>query len=177
VEFVAGQRAVATARRDYTTLTEAASLFSAHIYDVPQQVRKSLDEVRTLRKQREQSLEELADAQATALLAETPEQDGHKLIVRTFAERDMNSLKLLAQKLTRLAPNAVALLASTSPQPSLVFAQSPGQPFDMGTLLKQALQKLNGRGGGSKDFAQGGAPSADSLPAALDEAVRAIPVP
>jgi alanyl-tRNA synthetase len=177
VEFVAGQRAVATARRDYTTLTEAASLFSAHIYDVPQQVRKSLDEVRTLRKQREQSLEELAEAQATALLAETPEQDGHKLIVRTFAERDMNSLKLLAQKLTRLAPNAVALLASTSPQPSLVFAQSPGQPFDMGTLLKQALQKLNGRGGGSKDFAQGGAPSADSLPAALDEAARTIPVP
>lgn len=174
VEFVAGQRALATARRDFSTLTEAASLFSAHIYDVPQQVRKSLDEVRTLRKQREQSLEELAEAQAVALLAETPEQNGRKLIVRTFSDRDMNSLKLLAQKLTRLAPNAVALLASTSPQGSMVFAQSPGQPFDMGALLKQALQKLNGRGGGSKDFAQGGAPSADSLPAALDEAARGI---
>ena len=35
VEFVAGQRAVATARRDFTTLTETAALFSAHIYDVP----------------------------------------------------------------------------------------------------------------------------------------------
>src|SRR4051812_39614947 len=35
VEFVAGQRAVATARRDFTTLTETAALFSSHIYDVP----------------------------------------------------------------------------------------------------------------------------------------------
>jgi alanyl-tRNA synthetase len=31
VEFVAGQRAVATARRDFTTLTETAALFSAHL--------------------------------------------------------------------------------------------------------------------------------------------------
>jgi alanyl-tRNA synthetase len=176
IEFVCGQRAVANARRDYTTLTEAASLFSAHIYDVPQQVRKLLDEIRSLRKQREQSLEELAEAQAVALLAETPEQNGRKLVVRTFADRDMNSLKLLAQKLTRLAPNAIALLASTSPQPSLIFAQSPGQPFDMGALLKQTMQKLNGRGGGTKDFAQGGAHSAELLSAALDEAARTIGV-
>jgi len=179
VEFVAGQRAVATARRDFATLTESAALFSAHLYDVPQQVRKSLEEIRTLRKRHEQSLEELAEAQAAGLLAETPETNGRKLIVRTFAERDMNSLKLLAQKLTRLAPNAIALLASQSPQPSLVFAQSPGQPFDMGALLKQTMQKLNGRGGGSKDFAQGGAASpsalpAEALPAALDDAARNI---
>src|SRR5207302_3182572 len=44
VEFVAGQRAVATARRDFLTLTETAALFSAQLYDVPQQARKSLDE-------------------------------------------------------------------------------------------------------------------------------------
>src|SRR5208282_3699883 len=58
IEFVAGQRAVATARRDYTTLTETAALFSAHIYDVPQQARNALDEIKSLRKQREQSQEE-----------------------------------------------------------------------------------------------------------------------
>ena len=70
VEFVAGQRGVATARRDFSTLTESAGLFSAHIYDVPQQVRKSLDEIRSLRKQRERLLEDLAEVQAAAILAE-----------------------------------------------------------------------------------------------------------
>ena len=167
VEFVAGQRAVATARRDFTALTETAALFSAHIYDVPQQARKSLDEIRTLRKQREQSHEELAAAQAAALLAETAEVNGRKLVVRTLADRDLNFVKLLAQKLTRLSPHAIALLAVTSPQPSLVFAQSTGLPFDMGALMKETMTKLSGRGGGSKDLAQGGVPNADGIEAVL----------
>jgi len=176
IEFVAGQRAVATARRDFTTLTDTAGLFSAHIYDVPQQARKSLDEVRTLRKQREQAQEELAVAQAAALLAETPESNGRRLVIRTFSERDMNSLKLLAQKLTRLANNVLVLLASTSPQPSVVFAQSAGQPFDMGALMKQTMAILNGRGGGSKDIAQGGVRTADGLQSALDAATKTLSV-
>jgi alanyl-tRNA synthetase len=172
VEFVAGQRAVATARRDYTALSETAALFSAHIYDVPQQARKSLDEIRTLRKQAEQSQEELAAAQATAILAETPESNGRKLIVRTYSDRDMNFVKLLAQKLTRQAANAIALLATTSPQPALIFAQSAGQPHDMGKMLKEVLTKLGGRGGGSKDMAQGGISSAAGVEAAISEVAK-----
>jgi alanyl-tRNA synthetase len=179
VEFIAGQRAVATARRDFTTLTEAAGLFSAHIYDVPQQARKSLDEIRTLRKQREQSLEELAEAQAAALLAETQETNGRKLIVRSFAERELNSVKLLAQKLTRLAPNVIALLGTASPQPSLVFARSQSsdpdaQPLDMGALMKQTMATLGGRGGGSKDMAQGGVASGDGIEAAIKELAQRL---
>jgi alanyl-tRNA synthetase len=173
VEFVAGLRAVATARRDFSALTGTAALFSANIYDVPQQARKSLDEIRSLRKQREQSLEELADAQATALLAEIPEKNGRKLVVRTLSDRDLNFVKLLAQKLTRQA-TSIALLATSSPQPALVFAQSAGQPDDMAALLKQTMAKLGGRGGGSKDLAQGGVPSSEGLADALAEAAKAL---
>jgi alanyl-tRNA synthetase len=49
----------------------------------------------------------------------------------------------------------------------LVFAQSAGQPFDMGALMKETMTKLGGRGGGSKDLAQGGIPSADGIDANL----------
>jgi alanyl-tRNA synthetase len=174
VEFVAGQRAVSAARRDFSTLTETAALFSAHIYDVPQQARKALDEIRSLRKQREQSQEELAAAQALSLLAETAESHGRKLVVRTFSDRDLNFLKLLAQKLTRQSSPVIALLATESPQPALVFAQSAGQPHDMGALLKQTMAKLGGRGGGSKDLAQGGAPKSDGLAAALATAAQTL---
>jgi alanyl-tRNA synthetase len=172
VEFVAGQRAVSTARRDFTALTETASLFSAHIYDVPPQARKALDEIRSLRKQAEQSQEELAAAHATSLIAETPETNGRKLISRTYSDRDLNFIKLLAQKLTRQAPNVIALIAATSPQPSVVFAQSSGQSGDMGKLMKEMMAEHGGRGGGSKDMAQGGVPSADDIAAVLAEATQ-----
>jgi alanyl-tRNA synthetase len=173
VEFVAGQRAVATSRRDFSTLTETAAMFSAGLYDVPQQARKSLDEIRLLHKQLEQSQDELAAAQAATLLAETPETQGRKLVIRTFSGRDLNFLKLLAQKLTRQSP-AIALLATESPQPALVFAQSAGQPHDMGALLKETMAKLGGRGGGGKDLAQGGAPKSDGIAAALAAAAAAL---
>jgi alanyl-tRNA synthetase len=176
VEFVAGQRAVGIARRDFSTLSETAGLFSAHIYDVPQQAGKALDEVRSLRKQREQVLEELAGVQAAALLAETPEAQGRKVVVRTFSDREMSFLKLLAQKVTRAPGNAVALLATTSPQPAVVFAQSAGQPFDMGALLKETLVKLGGRGGGSKDMAQGGVGKTEGIDLALSAAAAEISV-
>ncbi|HET9406758.1 MAG TPA: DHHA1 domain-containing protein [Candidatus Sulfotelmatobacter sp.] len=174
VEFVAGQRAVATARRDFSALTEAAGLFSAHIYDVPQQVRKSLDEIRSLRRQREQSQEELAAAQATALLAETQEIDGRKLVVRFFPDCDVNFVKLLAQKITRQASKAIALLAAGQPQASALFAQTPGSPYDMGALLKTTLAKFGGRGGGSKDMAQGGLPNSAVIEEVLQEASQIV---
>jgi alanyl-tRNA synthetase len=174
VEFVAGQRAVLTARRDFRALTETAALFSANIYDVPTQARKSLDEIRLLRKHDEQISGELASAQAANLLAETPEQNGRKLIVRSFVDRDLNSLKLLAQKLTHQASSVIALLAAESPQPVLVFAQSPGQPNDMSVLLKQAIASAAGRGGGSKDLAQGGVPNVNALASALSSAAQSL---
>src|ERR1041385_3837101 len=53
VEFVCGQRAVRTARKDYTTLAESAGLFSAHLWDLPQQIRKAQEEAKGARRQRE----------------------------------------------------------------------------------------------------------------------------
>jgi len=169
VEFVCGKRAIATARRDYMTLAESASLFSSHIWEVAQQIRKSQEEARAERKSGEQVQEELAGLYAKQLLAETSENSGRKVVVRVFADRDSAFTKLLAQRLTRQSPNVVAFLGSTGGQPTLVFAQSPGQPFDMGALMKETLAQFGGRGGGSKDMAQGGPAKAEGLEVTLAE--------
>src|SRR6267378_4701312 len=174
VEFVCGQRAVSTARRDFTALSDAAVRFSSHLWELPQQVRKSLDEIKSLRKQLEQSREELAAAFAESILATESESNGRKLIARNFPDRDLAFIKFLAQKVTRQSSNAVALLATTSEQPALVFAQSPGLPFDMATLMKQTMAKLGGRYGGSKDMAQGGVPKAEGIEAALCDVAALI---
>jgi alanyl-tRNA synthetase len=169
VEFVCGKRAVATARRDYTVLAESGSLLSSHIADIPQQIRKLQEESRASRKSREQMLEELADWQARHMLAETAEHAGRKIIVRTFPDRDLAFIKLLGQRLTRQGAEVVAFLGVTSDQPAIVFAQSSGQPFDMGGLMRKMLTRVGGRGGGSKDMAQGGPLQVEGLEAALAE--------
>jgi alanyl-tRNA synthetase len=169
VEFVCGRRAVATARRDYNALAESASLSSSHLWDVPQQVRKFQEEVRAFRKEGERLLEEIAGLYAHQLLHDTPDDNGRRVAVRVLPERDLAFTKLLAQKLTRSGSNVIALLGSTSGQPVLVFSQSSGQPFDMGNLMKEVLARLGGRGGGSKDLAQGGPAKVELIEAVLRE--------
>jgi alanyl-tRNA synthetase len=169
VEFVCGKRAVATARHDYSVLAESGGLLSSHIWDIPQQLRKLQEEARAARKSGEHLLEELAALYASRLLAETSESGGRKIIIRTWPDRDLTFIKLLAQRLTRQSAGVVALLGTTSEPPALVFAQSPGQQFDMGGLMKEMLARLGGRGGGSKDMAQGGPTRIEGLEPALAE--------
>lgn len=174
VEFVCGKRAVATARHDYQVLVESAGLLSSHIWDVAQQIRKAQEEARASRKSGEQLLEELAGFYAGRLLDETPERDGRKIVCRVFSDRDLTFIKLLAQKLTRQNSNVIALLGVTSGQPALVFAQSAGQASDMAALMKEALARLGGRGGGSKDMAQGGPAQVEGLEGTLSELAAAL---
>jgi alanyl-tRNA synthetase len=158
VEFACGLRAVSTARRDYTTLTEAAAVYSSHIYDVPEQIRKSLAEAKSAAKAQHKLLEELAELYAQRLLAQAA--GSPRMIMQVFPERDAIFIKLLGQKLTAGNSDVIALLASGAGQPTLVFAQSPGQKSNMGQLMKEAMAQLGGRGGGSVDLAQGGVPKA-----------------
>jgi alanyl-tRNA synthetase len=168
VEFVCGTRAISHARKDFETLTAAAALFSSHLWDVPVQVSKLMDENRTAAKQVHHTNEEVAELLAVQTISNAGVEEGIKLIVRLLPERDLAFTKLFAQKLTSQAGDCVVLLAAGAGQPALVFAQSPGLPHDMGALMKQAMSLLGGRGGGSHDLAQGGVPD----PARTQEALE-----
>ena len=170
VEFVCGLRAVATARQDYATLTQAAAYFSAHIRELPQQVEKSIQESKAAGKVQHKLLEELAELYAERLLCKATSSP--RIISHFFTERDPTFIKLLAQKLTESQPDMTALLASGSGQLALVFAQSPGMKANMGQLMKEAMTKLGGRGGGSADLAQGGFSAGAKEPAEIESVLQ-----
>jgi len=174
VEFVAGARAVRTARKDYETLAEAGTLFSTHLWEVPSQIRKNQDDAKSAAKQQHKLHEEIAELLAAKMLGDTPESNGEKLISAVLADRELAFAKLLAQKLTASAKNCVALLGAAAGQPGLVFAQSPGMKHDMGALMNEAMASLGARGGGNRDMAQGGAPDAGALQGAIDKAASGI---
>jgi alanyl-tRNA synthetase len=173
VEFVCGLRAVRTARRDFETLTDTAALFSTHIWEVPQQAHKALNEIKSAQKAQHHLLEEVAELQAEHLLKAATNRGSFKLVAQFFPDRDLGFIKMLAQKLTR-SDKAVALLSCGGSQPSLVFGQTPGLGTDMGALMKRIVQQIGTRGGGNRDMAQGSAPDDASAEQALLEAAGAL---
>jgi alanyl-tRNA synthetase len=116
---------------------------------------------------------------ALAALHNQAETNGRKIVVRAFSDRDIGFAKLFAQKVTRAGTPAIALVGSSADPPGLVFAQTssqtssqnlaqgsggtPGSTADMGALLKRVLSSVGGRGGGSRDFAQGGVPAGSNI--------------
>jgi len=89
------------------------------------------------------------------LLAEASQTNGYALITASFDGRDAGEVRLLASRLT--TGSGVAVLMGTSGEKAqLIFARSADLTFNMGALLKDAVGKLGGRGGGQPNFAQGG---------------------
>jgi alanyl-tRNA synthetase len=168
VEFVCGDRALRIARRDYATLTEAAGLFSGHIYDVPQQIKKTLDEMKAAQKRQHALLEEIAELRAAELSSKARAVGKFKVVQQVFADRDLTFIKLLAQKLTK-CPGVLVLLGSTASPAAVVFARSADVEADVSALMKEAMATVGGRGGGSKDLAQGGVPDAARVAPLLDQ--------
>ena len=64
-------------------------------------------------------------------------------------------------------PGAIALIGVKGSPSALFFAQTPGGKANLSDVMKQTLAKFGGRGGGTRDFAQGGGMPEDQLEAAL----------
>ena len=175
VEFVCGLRAVVAARRDFELLGDAAALYPCAHADLPSNIGKQRDEARQVQKREARLVEELAELKAAQLLRDAPMQtQGTKLIAEIYDDRDANFIKLLAQKLTRSESRVIALMGSAQSPPAVVFARSSDLSPDMGSLLRELVTAAGGRGGGGKDFAQGGVPNAKQLQSILDQAKSRI---
>ena len=182
IEFVAGTRALADYRRANKTARAVAGLFSAGRDDAAKLTTRMLEENKELHR-RVRSLEEIAaHVEAEALLRGSSPSGTEgvigkpdlRVIAKVFDNRDAESLKHLAQALIANS-RVVALLGSRDHEAArLVFARSSDAPGDMNVLMKDACAKLDGRGGGKPDMAQGGGKNVEKLAEALDIAARAL---
>lgn len=163
VEFVCGLRAVRAARWDFDTLTKIARLYSAAAEDTPALVASTLEQAREADKQRRKLAIALAERTGQELYeAAAPGTDGvRRHEAATAAGAIAEETRTLAQAFT--ARGKGIFVASGQNPPSVLLAVSAETKLHAGNLLKEALQAVGGRGGGSAQMGQGSAPSAEAL--------------
>jgi alanyl-tRNA synthetase len=187
VSFLCGGRAISAVRADDALLSQLGREFSVGRADLPAALARAKADIRAASKERQTLREELANYHAARLLVEDPPQNDLRIVRRVFADRDAEYIKLLASRVTSAAPHTIALLASTQQQQTqqqqspatVVMASSQDLGRNAGEMLRAALARSGGRGGGSASLAQG-LVSRDQLDSTLDglEAVlRSRPVP
>jgi len=177
IQFMAGARVLADYRKANATGRDVAALFSAGREDSPALVARLIDENKKLAR-RVRELDEIAcrvEAQDLIRSAGPNASAGTAIIInQVFDDRSADSLKHLALGLIA-HPNVVALLGSRdSDTARLVFARSADARGDMNTLMRQACEIVDGRGGGKPEIAQGGGKKVAALAEALEAAARSL---
>ncbi len=156
VEFVCGQRAVASARHDFALLHRAGLALSVGSDDIPAAIERLQAEAKSSAKERQKLREDLANYHAVRLAVEVMIQDNLRLVRRVFTDRDREYVRLLASRLTATVPRTVALFISAETDPARIFlARSQDMKLHCGEVLREALAAYGLRGGGSPDLAQG----------------------
>lgn len=155
VEFVCGRRALRSARSDSLTLSEAARLFSTGLENVPTLIAKQAEELRAGARARQKLMEQVVEYKAAGLWRAAPEKNGRRIIRQILESEDEAEAKLLAHAVAKVGPS-VALIGVRGKPATLYFAQSPGGRTNLGAILRETVSRIGGKGGGSRDFAQGG---------------------
>ncbi len=157
VEFVCGGRALAAAREDRRLLLESARALGGAAGDVPALVARAAEERRQNERQRKELQSRLAAYEARSLWEEAAAGRGSvRTVQRVLEGAEADYLRLLATRIVELG-RGVALLGAR-PGGHLVFAQAAGLAGDMNVVLRAVLAETGGKGGGTRDFAQGSCP-------------------
>jgi alanyl-tRNA synthetase len=151
VEFVCGLRAVRAARRDFELLTGVAGSLSVGTGDVPGRVASLLEDAKAAAKERRGLIEELARAEAVALVTEAIEG---AVVRAVFVDKDMEFAKQVAAKAAGFGRPAV-VGATNGSEGAIAVARPAGSMVDCSKVLREVLSAAGARGGGSAERAQG----------------------
>ncbi len=169
ISFTAGWEALDDYGAKHETVTELALGFSAQPGEVTARVEALRLELTEAKRALTLSRHKLAQRLAERLHKEAPNGP----IIHILPEEDADLLGPLAQELVAYEGVTALLGAVQEDRAQLLFARHEGGSADMRGALRTALERLNGRGGGSAARAQGGG-DAEGLAAALGAAANQL---
>jgi alanyl-tRNA synthetase len=171
VEAVAGTAAMQAVARRERVLREAAEILKIAPGEVPQRLRKLLDEQRALEKELATLQGRLAASRADDLVAGARQVNGVAVVVGRIDGLDAEGLRAVADRLRdRLGSGVVCVGSAVDGKVSLVAAVTKDltKRIQAGKLIQEVAKAAGGTGGGRPDLAQAGAKD----PGRLDDALQ-----
>jgi alanyl-tRNA synthetase len=173
VEAVAGTAAMQAVVRRERLLREAADILKIAPGEVPQRLRKLLDEQRALEKELAGLHGRLAASKADDLVAGARQVNGIAVVAGRIDGLDAEGLRAVADRLRdRLGSGVVCVGSAVDGKVNLVAAVTKDltKRVHAGKLVQEVATAAGGSGGGRPDLAQAGAKDAGRL----DDAIQRV---
>ncbi|MGX9756119.1 DHHA1 domain-containing protein [Clostridioides difficile] len=171
IEFLAGKRAVDEVLKRDVYLTKICRYLSCSEEDAINGIVNLNEKVEdSLSKKRK--LEEIVAKYQVKEMVENANKIGNVSVVKkTYDEEDLKYVNKIANKITEDENNIALLAVRFEEKINLIFACSKNlKAVNMGSLLKDAISLIDGKGGGSQVLAQGGGKNNGNLESTFDYA-------
>lgn len=129
------------------------------------------NEVKNLEKKYKEEKSKLALNDLSGYEAKIEEKNGNKILITIVENQEVNILKDIVDTLLNKMGNGFILIANVHGNEANLIARNNLEHISSGDIMKEVTSKLNGKGGGSKTFAQGGGKDISKLEEVL-EAVK-----
>lgn len=154
VHFLCGYRALTEARENARVIKSLGQKLSSGREGLEQAVDRIQAEFADARKQLGAAERTLAGQVGRELAARG------RVVVEVFEGKGIEYLRSVATAAVQ-APGKVAVLGGTGGASSVVLARSADVAIDLRPLFKDVLAPIQGKGGGTANFVQGGGPGKD----------------
>ena len=171
-EFVCGERAVQDYAMRRNLIQQLTTSLHIGLPELPHAVTRLQATLDGQRKALEDAQSKLAVYEAQELTQTAEQIGGVPVVVKAFADRSVDHVRLVAQHIAD--GGGVALLGVRANKAQFIFTRAVGLPYDMRAALQAANAIVGGRGGGKPDAAQGGGPDVAKLDEALQAAAQTL---
>ncbi|WP_257029083.1 alanyl-tRNA editing protein [Neobacillus driksii] len=153
VQFVCGNRVLKQLSQKHKVLMELTKLLNAPEKEMQPAVVRLLEHAKTAEKELEHAKETMLHYEAKNLLDNVES----KIVSHVFQNRSIQELQKLARNIIAKEEDKIVLFVSHNENRlQLVCARGTTDKASMKKVIGEALPFINGKGGGSDSFAQGG---------------------
>lgn len=168
VEFLCGKRGIKDYRRKYRILKNLSQSLTAGLDELCDSILRMKEELLSERKRAAKLEEKLVDFETKEILS-----SGEGILVtKIFEGIDLKNLRKIASRIISLK-ECIIIVGSKGEKGNLIIACTKGMPLDLKEFLGMAEEKLEGKGGGTKNFIQVGGKS-ELLEHAINEIEKGI---
>ena len=173
VHFVCGNRVLDQLRDKQTIVQGLTNVLNVPQSDLVEASNRVVVQAKEYEKTIEELKDHLLDFKAKELLDSADTIHNQKVVQMISKEYGMKELQKLAKTILKEAPSVVVfLLSEMENKLQIVCGTGAELNLDMNVTLKEVLPLINGKGGGKKDFAQGGGEAIRSAEEVLIELVK-----
>jgi len=177
LEFICGWRAWGDYFWKNELIKNISNKLTIKDSELGEAIDRMLQEQKEIRKELKEFKEKLQEYEARNLINESSlVDDGIKIIKKVFEEKNFQEVMGLVQKMINLDDSVVVLAGIKGKEEGegakILFACSRALKYDMNRLIKEAGKFIEGRGGGTPNFAQAGGKKAEGIEDSLNFALE-----